>query len=110
MKTIYAHALKVWNTFKLKNLDEYPDLYVQSDTPLLADVYENFRDKCVENYELDPAHFFSAPGLAWKTCFKKTNIRLELLTDNDMLLMFEEGIRGGMCQATHRYAKEHGQK
>ena len=72
---------------------------------LIADVFESFRDKCLEIYELDPAHFLSAPGLAWQACLKKTQVELELLTDNDMLLMFEEGIRGGMCQAKHRYAK-----
>ena len=81
------------------------NLYVQSDTLLLADVFENFRDKCIEIYELDPAHFVSAPGLAWQACLKKTNVKLELLTDNVILLMFEEGTRGGMCQATYRYAK-----
>ena len=86
-------------------MGEYHDLYVLSDTLLLPDVFENFRDKCIETYELDPAHFLSAPGLAWKACLKKTNVKLELLTDNDMLLMFEKGIRGGMCQATYRYAK-----
>ena len=80
-------------------------MYVQSDTALLVDVFENFRDKCIETYELDPAHFLSAPGLAWKAYLKKTNVKLELLTDNDMLLMFEKGIRGGMCQATNLYAK-----
>ena len=91
----YAHAQKVWDTFKIKNLGEYHDLYVQSDTALLADVFENFRDKCIEKYELDPAHFLSVPGLGWKACLKKTNVELKLLTDNDMLSMFEEGIRGG---------------
>ena len=101
----YAHAQKVWDKFRIKNLGEYHDLYVLSDTLLLEDVFENFRDKCIETYELDPAHFLSAPGLAWKACLKKTNVKLELLTDNDMLLMFEKGIRGGMCQATYRYAK-----
>ena len=101
----YAHAQKVWDTFKIKNLDEYHDLYVQSDTTLLADVFENFRDKCIEIYELDPAHFLSAPGLAWQTCLKKTKVELELLTDNDTLIMFEEGTKGGICQATYRYAK-----
>ena len=60
----YAHAQKVWDTFKIKNLGEYYDLYVQSDTLLLADVFESIRDKCIETYELDPAHFLSAPGLA----------------------------------------------
>ena len=95
----YAHAQKVWDTFKIKNLGEYHDLYVQSDTALLADVFENFRDKCIEIYKLDPAHFLSAPGLAWQACLKKTEVELELLTDNDMLKMFEKGTRGGICQA-----------
>ena len=84
-------------------MGEYHDLYVQSDTALLADAFESFRDKCLEIYELDPAHFLSAPGLAWQACLRKTQVELELLTDNDMLLMFEEGIQGGICQATHRY-------
>ena len=104
MKT-HAHAHEVWNTFKIKNLGDYHDLYVQSDTLLLADIFENFRDKCIEIYELDPVHFLSAPGLAWQACLKKTQVELELLTDNDMLLMFEEENRGGMCRATYRYAK-----
>ena len=102
MKTM--HMLKMYG-IHLKNLGEYHDLYVQSDTALLADVFESFRDKCIEIYELDPAHFLSAPGLAWQAYLKKTAIKLELLTDNDMLLMFEKGIRGGMCQVSHDYAK-----
>ena len=101
----YVHAQKVWKEFNLKNVGEYHDLYVQSDTLLLADVFENFRDKYLEIQELDPAHFLSAPGLAWQACLKKTMVNLELLTDNDMLMMFEDGIRGGMCQAVHRYYK-----
>ena len=72
---------------------------------MLADVFENFRNKCIEIYGLDPAHFLSAPGLAWQTCLKKTKVKLELLTDIDMLLMVEKGTRGGICQAIHRYAK-----
>ena len=80
-------------------------MYVQSDTALLADVFENFRDKCIEIYDLDPAHFLTAPGLAWQACLKKTEVELELLTDNDMLNMFEKGIRGRICQASYRYAK-----
>ena len=84
---------------------DYHDLYVQSDSLLLADVFENFRDMCLKEYELDPAHFLSLPGLAWQACLKKTNIELELLTDYDMLLMVEEGIKGGICHSIHRYAK-----
>ena len=87
--------------FKLEDLGDYHDLYVQIVTLLLADVFENFRDMC----EPDPAHFLSLPGLAWQACLKKTNIELELLTDYDMLLMVEEGIRGGICHSIHRYAK-----
>ena len=101
----YRHGNNVFNKFKLNNLGEYHDLYVQSDTLLLADVFENFRDMCIKEYELDPAHFLSLPGLAWQACLKKTNIELELLTDYDMLLMVEEGIRGGICHSIHRYAK-----
>ena len=65
----------------------------------------HYRDKCIEIYKLDPAHFLSAPGLAWQACLKKTKVKLELLTDYNMLLMFEKGIRGGICQAVYRYAK-----
>ena len=84
---------------------KYHDLYVQSDTLLLADVFENFRNTCLEVYELDPAHFLSLPGLAWQACLKKVSIKLELLTDYDMLFMVEEGIRGGIRHSIYRYAK-----
>ena len=90
---------------EIKNFGEYYDLYVQSDTLLLADVFENLRDKCIDIYEIDPDHFLSAPGLAWQDCLKKTEIKLELLTDNDTLMMAEKGIRGWICQAVYRYAK-----
>ena len=101
----YRHGNNVFERFKLKDLGEYHDLYVQSATLLLAAVFENFRNTCIEVYELDPAHFLSLPGLAWQACLKKTNIKLELLTDYDMLLMVEEGIRGGICHSIHRHAK-----
>ena len=101
----YSHAQKVWKEFRIRNLGEYHDLYVQTDTLLLADVYEQFRDKCIEIYELDPSYFLSALGLAWQACLKKTGVNLELLTDIDMLLMIEAGTRGGICQSIHRYAK-----
>ena len=101
----YRHGNNVFKRFKLKNLGEYHDLYLQSDTLLLADVFENFRNTCLEVCELDPAHFLSLPGLAWQACLKKTSINLELLTDYDMLLMVEEGIRGEICHLIHRYAK-----
>ena len=71
---------------------------------LLANVFEEFRNTCMKRYGLDPANFYTSPGLAWKACLKKTEIKLELLTDPDMLLMLESGIRGGITQAVHRYA------
>ena len=80
-------------------------MHVQSDTLLPADVFENFRNKCIEIYKLDPAHFLSAPRLAWQDFSKKTGAKLELLTDIDMLLMVEKGIRSGICHTIHRYAK-----
>ena len=101
----YRHGNNVFKSFKLDNLGDYHDLNVQSDTLLLADVLENFRDMCLKEYERDPAHFLSLPGLAWQACLKKTNIELELLTDYDMLLMVEKKIRGGICHSTQRYAK-----
>ena len=101
----YAYAQKVFKEFKLKNLGDYYDLYVQSYALLLADVFENFRNKCIEIYELDPAHFLSAPGLAWQACLKKMEVELELLTNIDMLLMIEKSIRGGICHSIYRYAK-----
>ena len=105
-ETDYILANNVFKTFKLNNLGDCHDLYVQSDTLLLADVFENFRKACIKTYELDPAHFISLPGLAWQACLKKkTGLELELLTDYDMLLMIGEGIRGGICHAVHRYAK-----
>ena len=101
----YIHGNNVFKRFKLKNLGEYHDLYVQSDTLLLADVFEHFRNTGLKVYELDPALFLSLPGLAWQARLKKINVKLELFTDYDMLLMVEEGIRGGICHSIHRYAK-----
>ena len=96
---------KVWDTFNIQNVGECHDLYVQSDTLQLADVFENFRNMGIENYQLDTAHFLSAPGSALQARLKKTGVELELLTDNDMLMMNEKGIRGGMCNAVYRYVK-----
>ena len=101
----YRHANKVFNKFNIKNLGEYHDLYVQTDTLLSADVFGNFRDLCMKNYELDPACFLSLPGLAFQACLKITGIKLELISDVDMLLMIEEGIRGGICNSVFRHHK-----
>ena len=99
------NTLKVWELLGIKNRGEYHDLYAQNEILLLADVFENVRNMYLEIYELDPVYFLSAPGLAWQACLENTGVKLELLTDCDMLLMVEKEIRGGICQATYRYAK-----
>ena len=101
----YQHVLKVWKTWKMKTFKEYLKLYNETDVLLLADVFENFRDVCLKNYGLDPVYYFTAPGLAWDACLKMTNISLELLTDSDMLLMIEKGIRGGISIISNRYGE-----
>ena len=102
--TDYEHACSVWREFGIRNMGEYHDLYLKTELILLANVFESFRRVCLENYGLDPSHFYTMPGLAWKAFLKKTGIRLELLLDPDMLLMFERGIRGGITQSVHRWA------
>ena len=104
-KKIYKHVWNVWNSFKMKTFKEYHELYNITDVLLLADVFENFRDICLKNYGLDPVHYFTAPGLAWDACLKITDIDLELLSDINMLLMFEKGIRGGISIISNRYGE-----
>ena len=101
----YAYAREVWETFEMKNLEDYHNLYNRVDVLLLADVFENLRDICIKNYYLDPAHYYTAPGLAWDAALKVTKVKLELLSDMDMLLMVEKGIRGGVSMISNRYGK-----
>ena len=101
----YKHVWNVWNTFKMKTFKDYHELYNETDVLLLADVFENFRDLCLKIYGLDPVYYFTAPGLAWDACLKMTDIDLELLSDPDMLLMFEKGIRGGISMISNRYGE-----
>ena len=101
----YKHGRRVWAEFGINNLGEYHDLYLCTDVILLANVFEAFRKVCLDNYGLDPAHFYTALGLPWKACLKKTGIRLELLFSPDMLLIIERRIRGGITQSIHRWAK-----
>ena len=101
----YYHAIRVWDTFNCKTIRDYHDLYLKSDVLLLADVFENFRKTCMKHYNLDPAHYYTSPGLAWDACLKETKQELQLLDDYDMLMMFERGIRGGISHISKRYAE-----
>ena len=101
----YQHAHKVWEAFGCKTLGDYHDLYCRTDVLILADVFESFRDVCDSAFELDPAHYFTTPNFAWDAMLKKTGVKLQLLTDIDMHLMVECGMRGGIAMISHRYAK-----
>ncbi|KYN02004.1 hypothetical protein ALC62_07181 [Cyphomyrmex costatus] len=101
----YAHAENVWQRFAVRTLGEYSDLYLKTDVLLLADVFENFRDSCVASYGLDPAHYYTLPGFTWDAMLKHTRVKFELLTDIDMVMFVERGIRGGLSQCSGRYAR-----
>lgn len=101
----FNHANAVWNHFNCKNMGDYSDLYLKTDVLLLADVFENFRNVCLNTYKLDPAHYYTAPGLSWDAMLIYTNIRLELLIDFEMVAFVKKGIRGGISQCSNRYAK-----
>ena len=92
-------------TLGIRNLGEYHDLYLKTDVLLLADVFEEFRNICLENYNLDPAWYYTSPGLSWDALLKHSKVNLELLTDPDMLLMFEKGIRGGISMISNRHGR-----
>lgn len=100
----YMFAQKVWKEFDIKTLGEYADLYMKIDIILLADVFENFRNTCYDNYNLDPAQYYTAPGLSFDSMLKYTGQKIELLTDVDKLLFIERGVRGGVSQVSKRYA------
>ena len=99
----YEHAQTVWKEFECKTIRDYHDLYNVSDVLLLADIFENFRDVCMDNYKLDPAWYYTSPGLAWDAALKLTGVELELLSDYDMALMIKHGIRGGISTISNRY-------
>ena len=99
----YDHANKVWNTFMIKTMGEYHDLYLVSDVLLLTNVFENFRKTCMQYYKLYPCHYFTSPGLSWDAMLKMTNIKLELMTDIDMFQFIENGMRGGVSYIANQY-------
>ena len=101
----YKHVKSVFKELEMINLSDYHDLYVQSNTLLLPDIFEKFRNKRIETYVLDTDYFLSEPELTRQACLKKTEVELKLITHPNILLMFEEGIRGGITQSSHRYAE-----
>ena len=101
----YTHAQKVWNAFDCRTLGDYTDLYCRTDVLLLADVFETFRKTCQKQYGLDPAHYYTSPGLSWDALLKKTRVELELLTDYDQHLFIEKGMRGGISMVSKRHAR-----
>ena len=103
----YQHAQEVWATFNCKKLKDYHDVYLGSDVLLLADVFENFRRTALSTYKLDPVHYLTLPGYSWDALLKSTGVSLELITDPDMYLFIEKGLRGrgyfhGFSSARHR--------
>lgn len=101
----YNHALKVWESFEIENLGQYTDVYVKSDVLLLADIFEKFRITCKRNYSLDPAFYLTAPSISFDAMLLKTKVKLELITNLEMIRMIQKGIRGGICLCPKRYAK-----
>ena len=94
----YKHAQNVWQKFQCKNLGDYHDLYLKTDVMLLADVFEKYRSTCIKQYKLDPAHYYTSPGLSWDALLKKTKIEYKYL-------FIEKGLRGGVSMVSKRYAK-----
>ncbi|XP_031341014.1 uncharacterized protein LOC116169127 [Photinus pyralis] len=101
----YMHAQNVWRKFNIQNLGQYSDLYLITDVLLLSDVFTNFREKCITTHKLEPAFFFTAPGYTWQCMLYYTKVKLDLLSDIDMILFMEKGIRGGITQCCTKYSK-----
>ena len=100
----YKHPKEVWDTFNCRNIGDYHDLYLKTDVLLLADVFENFRKTAMTTYGPDPAWYYTLPGYSWDALLKSTGVSLELITDPDMYLFVEKGLRGGISMVSHRHA------
>ena len=101
----HLKAVDVWNLFKINTKGDYHDLYLKTDVLLLADVFEKFINTCLDYYGLDPSHYFGSPGLSWEAMLKRTKIELDLISDIDMHLLIEKGMRGGISYIAKRHSK-----
>lgn len=101
----YEHAQSVWNQFRIQTMGDYTDLYLKTDVLILSDIFEKFRKTCKQHYQLDPAHFITAPQLSFDAMMIHTGVKLELLNDLSMIRMIQSGIRGGIVMCSHRYVK-----
>ena len=101
----YEHAQNVWKVFKCRTLQDYMELYLRCDVLQLACIFEAFRKICITHYDLDPAHYVSAPNLTWDAMLKITEAKLDLISDPEMFKMLDNGIRGGICVITKRLSR-----
>ena len=101
----YMFVKKLWKTFDLQNLGELHDLYMETDTLLLADVFQHYRQVIMKNYGLDPTHFYTAPSLSWSAGLKFTKVKLEIPQDIDMHLFVDEGLRGGISMVCNSFCQ-----
>ena len=101
----YFKAVDIWNVFKINTMGDYHDLYLKTNVLLLADVFEKFISTCLDYYGLGPCHYFSSPGLSWDAILKMTRIELDLISDIDMHLFIEKGMRGGVSYIAKRHSK-----
>ena len=101
----YSYIKNVWNTFNFRTFRDFHNHYLKKDVFLLADVFEKFISTCLKNYNLDPCHYFSSPGLSWDAMLKMTKVELEKISDADIHLFIEKGMRGGISYVSKRYIK-----
>jgi len=101
----YAHAQEIWKKFHIRTLQQYHNLYLETDVVLLADIFEAFREMSLNYYELDPMHYYSGPGKSWNACLKMTKQPLDLFTDPDKYLFSEKGMRGCVSMISNRHAE-----